>query len=355
MVFGARVWKTGIAVTLALYISAWLNFTPPVIAAVAAIFAMQPSIYRSWRYFLEQLQTNILGAALALLAGTFFSNNIIAIGIVCILVIIICLRMRMEETIGLTLVTVVAVMEASAEWTFAVNRFLLSLIGIGCAFLINVLFFPPKPKEQFAAQIQTAFGIMSLLLRTVISNEIKETVFREEMEGLRSALHALGGKYKLMEEEVKKLKRAGFSRIRHLVIYKQKLLVMNKGFEALEAVEEHYFQTARTAEIDAYFDHHVERLIKFHEHVLLKFDEKLKADSSEGIEMEEENERFMTTLIERYQEWPANMLRLSVVAAALYDYGHQIARLDKLVEHVHRGDTEEKEPLDVLLKNMKLK
>ncbi|MFD0696145.1 aromatic acid exporter family protein [Paenibacillus sp. GCM10027628] len=354
MVFGARVWKTGIAVTLALYISAWLNFTPPVIAAVAAIFAMQPSIYRSWRYFLEQLQTNVLGAVLALLAGMFFSNNIIAIGIVCILVILICLRMGMEETIGLTLVTVVAVMEASAEWNFALNRFLLSLIGIGCAFVINVLFFPPKPKEQFAVQIQSAFSKMSLLLRTVISNEMKETVFREEKEGLRSALHALADKYKLMEEEVKKLKRAGFSRIRHLVIYKQKLLAMHKGLDVLEAVDEHYFQ-ARTPEVDSYFDGHLEKLIKFHEHVLLKFDDKLKADSSEGLEMEQENERFMTMLIERYNERPAGMLRLSVVAAALYDYGHQVARLDKLVEHLHRGETEEKEPLDILLKSIRLK
>ncbi|NEW09491.1 aromatic acid exporter family protein [Paenibacillus sp. SYP-B3998] len=355
MVFGARVWKTGIAVALALYISAWLNFTPPVIAAVAAIFAMQPSIYRSWRYFLEQLQTNILGAALALLAGMFFSNNVIAIGIVCILVIIICLRMGMEETIGLTLVTVVAVMEASGEWQFAVNRFLLSLIGIGCAFLINVLFFPPKPREQFAAQIETAFGKMSLLLRTVISNEMKETVFREEKESLQGALNSLAGKYKLMEEEVKKLKRNRFSHIRHLVIYKQKLLVMNKGLEVLEAVDEHYFQATRTPQIDVYFDEHLEKLSKYHEHALLKFDDKLKADSNEGVDIEAENELFMTRLIERYNERPAGMLRLSVVAAAMYDYGYQVARLDKLVEHYHRGETEEKEPFDLLLKSIRLK
>ncbi len=355
MVFGARVWKTGIAVALALYISAWLNFTPPVIAAVAAIFAMQPSIYRSWRYFLEQLQTNILGAALALLAGMFFSNNVIAIGIVCIIVIIISLRVGMEETIGLTLVTVVAVMEASGEWRFAVNRLLLSLIGIGCAFVVNILFFPPKPKEQFAAQIRTIFGKMSLLLRTVISNEMKETVFREEKEGLRSGLKSLSDKYRLMEEEIKKIKGSGLNRVRELVVYKQKLLVMYKGLEVLEAVDEHYFQTSRTQAIDVYFDDHLEKLIKFHEHVLLKFDDKLKDDSSEGMEMETENERFMTVLIDRYNKQPGGMLRLSVVAAAMYDYGHQIARLDKLVEHDHRGESEEREPLDLLLKSIRLK
>lgn len=357
MVFGARVWKTGIAVALSLYISAWLQFNPPVIAAVAAIFAMQPSIYRSWRYFLDQLQSNILGAVLALLAGMFFSNNVIAIGIICIIVIILSLRMGREETIGLTLVTVVAVMEASGEWRFALNRLLLSLIGIACAFIVNILFFPPKPKEQFAVQIQSIFSKMSLLLRTVISNEMKESVFRDEKEALRGGLKSLSDKYRLMEEEIKKLKgkRNGFRRIRELVVYKQKLLVMYKGLEVLDAVDEHYFQAARTEAIDDYFDQHMEKLIKFHEHVLLKFDDKLKNDSSEGVEMEAENERFMTVLIERYTKQPEGLLRLSIVAAAIYDYGHQVARLDKLVEHDNRGDIEEKEPLELLLKSIRLK
>jgi len=354
MVFGARIWKTGIAVALSLYLSAWLEFTPPVIAAVAAIFAMQPSIYRSWRYFLDQLQTNVLGAALALLAGMFFSSNVIAIGIVCILVILICLRMRMEETIGLTLVTVVAVMEASGQWQFALNRFLLSLIGIGCAFVVNLLFFPPKPKAQFTAQIHTAFGTLSLLLRTAISNEMKENVFREEKAGLQAALRALTDKYRLMEEEVHKLKGSRFGRVRELVVYKQKLLVMNKGLEVLEAVEEHYFQSKRPEGTDEHFDRHMEKLIKFHEHVLLRFDDKLKADSIDELEMEAENERFLTELFERYKDEPAGLLRLSIVAAAMYDYGHQIDRLGKLVEHIHRGE-EAREPLDTLLRSIRLK
>ncbi|TVY08481.1 aromatic acid exporter family protein [Paenibacillus cremeus] len=355
MASGARVWKTGIAVALALYISGWLNYSPPVIAAVAAIFAMQPSIYRSWRYFLEQLQTNVLGALLALAAGMFFSNNPMAIGIVCILVIIICLKMKMEETIGLTLITVVAVMEASSDFHFALNRFLLSLIGIGCACLINVIFFPPKPKVQFAAQIHTVFGKLSLLLRTVISDEMKESVFRVEKEGLRGALKALTDKYTLMEEEVQKLKKSKFSRVRQLVVYKQMLHTLYKGMSVLDAVEEHYFSAARNERIDAYFDGHLERLIKFHEHVMLKFDDKLKADTSEGGGLEAENEQFMKKLIDRYIEQPEGHLRLSVVAAAMYDYGHQTLRLDKLVDHSSGVETDEKEPVELLLETMKLK
>lgn len=82
MAFGARILKTGMAVTLALYLSMLLQFPSPVGAAIAAIFAMQPSIYRSWRYFLDQVQTSTIGAALALLGGMLLSNEPIAVGLV---------------------------------------------------------------------------------------------------------------------------------------------------------------------------------------------------------------------------------------------------------------------------------
>jgi hypothetical protein len=71
--------------------------------------------------------------------------------------------------------------------------------------------------------------------------------------------------------------------------------------------------------------------------------------------MESENESFIATLIERFNDRPSGMLRLSVVAAAMFDYGHQVARLDKLVDHYHRGEIEESEPFDVLLKRIRMK
>jgi uncharacterized membrane protein YgaE (UPF0421/DUF939 family) len=341
MTFGARMLKTGIAVTLSLYVSVWLNFSPPVIAAVAAIFAMQPSIYRSWRYFLEQVQTNTLGAAIALLSGMYFSSEPIAIGVICILVIMVCIKLKMVENIGLTLVTVVAVMEASGQWDFALNRFLLSMIGIVSAFVINIVFLPPKHKEQFLHQVHTVFTQLSLLLRTAISDEIKEKVFREEKHGLHDQLNSLREKYELLEEEMKKLKRAKFRETRQLVVNKQMLYTLQKGYEVLEAVQEHFFQADRTSEMNLSFDRHLENLIKFHEHVLLKFDNKLKPNSLDSASLEEENDVFMKHVTESCRE-EGGSLRLFIVAAALYDYGYQTARLDRLVECVDTDD-EEKE------------
>lgn len=343
MTFGARMLKTGIAVTLALYISTWLHFTPPVIAAVAAIFAMQPSIYRSWRYFLEQVQTNTLGAVIAMLAGTFFSNEPIAIGVVCILVIMLCMKFKMEETIGLTLVTVIAVMEASGQWGFALNRFLLSLIGIVSAFVINIAVLPPKPKEQFHEQVQSVFTQLSLLLRTAISDEIREKVFREQKQALQDGVASLAAKYKLLEEEHKKLKRAKYRQRRELVVDKQMLYTLQKGFEVLEAVQEHFFQAERTVNMNKSYDRHLEKVIKFHEHVLLKFEDKLKPGSWDSTPLEEANDLFMKQATDGYNEGKNGALRLMIVAAAIYDYGHQTARLNRMVEHVDPDEEEMEE------------
>lgn len=348
MTFGARIFKTGIAVALSLYISIWLGFTPPVIAAVAAIFAMQPSIYRSWRYFLEQVQTITLGAAIAMGAGMLLSNEPIAVGVVCILVIMLCIKLKMVETIGLTLVTVVAVMEASGQWDFALNRFLLSIIGIISAFVINILFMPPKPKEQFTEQIHKAFTQMSLLLRTAISDEMKEKVFREQKQELQDSLKSMSDKYKLLEEELKKLKRSKYRDSRQLIVYRQMLYSLHKGFEVLEDVQEHYFQADRTTDLNKSYDRHLEKLIKFHEHVLLKFEDKLKRGSWDSDSIDEVNDQFIQKVTNYYGEQHGGSERLIIVAAAMYDYGYQIDRLDRLIDHMDSDEEENKTVSTVL-------
>nr|WP_245339253.1 aromatic acid exporter family protein [Paenibacillus shirakamiensis] len=325
--------KTGIAVTLALYITEWFHLTSPVIAAVAAIFAMQPSIYRSWRYLIEQLQTNTLGAIIALLAGMVFSKEPIAVGLVCVVVIMICLKLNMGDTIGLTLVTVVAVMEASGQWQFALTRFSLSLVGILSAFLINLLLFPPKPRVQFVGQVRHIFDKLSLLMRTVISDEIRENVFRNEKRGLEDAINSLSDKFKLMEEDLKKLKKPKFSESRQLVVYKQMLKTLRKGYEVLDAVEQHYFQADRPEQLNQDFDAHLERLIRFHEHILLKFDDKLKPNYLEADLLEKDNDEFLRKMHEHYAEKKIGILRLSIVSAEMYDYGHQLERLNRLADH----------------------
>lgn len=333
MALGARVLKTGMAVAMTIYLCLLFNQGSPVIAAVAAIFAMQPSIYRSWRYFLDQLQANTMGAIIALGAGMVLSNEPIIVGIVCILVIMLSLKMKMEDTIGLTLVTVIAVMEASGQWDYALLRFAQILIGIGSACFINIIFLPPDPKKQFIKQIESVFSQMSLLLRTSISDEMTEAAFHQEKRELEQSLHSLADKFKLFEEEIKKLKKAKFSRTRHVVIYKQLLYTLQRGMEVLDSIENHYFQSMRGEGIDQLFDEHLEHLIRVHEHVLLKFEDKVKKDNEIMEQLMEKNEQFLELMMKACVNGDDSSHRLAIVVAACYEYGLQIQRLDRLVGH----------------------
>ncbi|WP_081757126.1 aromatic acid exporter family protein [Gorillibacterium massiliense] len=349
MTFGARIIKTGLAVTLALYASSLFGMSSPVIAAVAAVFAMQPSIYRSWHYLLEQIQTNALGAVLAMLALYLFENDPIAVGIVCIVVIIICLKLNLEETLAVTLVTVIAIMEAPGAheanlqtWDFALNRFLLSCIGIACAVAVNVAVMPPRPRERFKEQVIHVFNRLSLLLRMLISDEMKDHVFREEKKKLRDELKSLASKFELFEEEQKKMKRSKYSRSRELVVNKQLVATLVKGAAILDAAEEHYFKTDRPESTDHRFDQHLEQLIRYHEVVLLNYQHKVKPESVEEMSIHEENDIFMEHYVHLSRENEAGGTRLVVVAAAVYEYGYQVGRLDKLVQ-LHDRPEEGKE------------
>lgn len=336
MNIGARVLKTGLSVTLAIFLSQFFGFPSSLITAVAAILTIQPSIYRSWQQILDQIQTNLLGAGIALAAMKVFGHTPIAVGLVCIAVILICIRLKMETTIGVTLVMVIAIMEAHGQGLdVALQRFLMVLTGMGAAFTINVLVFPPRPRKQFTEQVHLAYGQMSLLLRTAVSNEMKESVFRQEKETLHVSVRKLEDRYTLFEEERKVLAQAKKSHARQLLVSKQTIKALQKGVDLLEAVEEHYFAAAEAGKWAQRFDHQIEELTKYHESILLKIEGKMKPNLS--FEPEEEREaRLITDLTDYFREGRDEHKRLVFVASAIFEYAYHLRRLEKIVDQVQQ-------------------
>jgi len=104
MRFGARIFKTGLTVALALYISIWLGLEPPVLAAIAAALTIQPSVYRSWKNGLEQVQSNLIGAAVATIFTLALGNEPYIIAMVVMLVIGIILKLKLEKSTSLAVV-----------------------------------------------------------------------------------------------------------------------------------------------------------------------------------------------------------------------------------------------------------
>src|SRR5690625_862573 len=111
MRFGARVFKTGITVVLTLFITNILGLEPTLIAAIAAVFALQPNVHRSLKRTWEQFQGNTLGAISAIVMVLLFGNNIIVIGLTVILVLAVLLFFNLQSVSTLAVVTKIAIVD----------------------------------------------------------------------------------------------------------------------------------------------------------------------------------------------------------------------------------------------------
>ncbi|GFR38134.1 lipoprotein [Insulibacter thermoxylanivorax] len=334
MTLGARVLKTGLAISLSLYICRLLGLQPEVLAPVAAVIVMQPSLYGTWRHVWQQIQANTVGAVIAFLASQFIGNDLFSIGIVAVLVIAFCLKFKMGETIGLTLVTVLIIMEAPGDdIQFAVNRFSIILVGIISSLLVNVAIAPPNVRKMYEEKVKDVFASMSLLLRTAISDEMTELAFRHKRQNFDQGLLKCSEMYHVYHEEQRRMARIKHVDARQTVIYKHMLKALNKGANILEAIDGHYFQSRRDEHFAKTIHEYLDQLIRYHEYILLKVDGKAKQTRIYAKQTAESNERFMKQLLQEANQLDPHHIHLVLIGSAVYEYGLQLVRLDRLVEH----------------------
>ena len=330
---GPRVIKTGIAVTLALYICSILNLDQAVFAGIAAIHTIQPSIYRTWKQGRNQVLANILGGIIALLGVYFLGSDPFSIGLVMIIVIAFSLKIKMAETVSLTLVTVLAIMTApgNEDLTYALHRFVVTFIGLISALLVNMLIAPPNYKKNFATKVRSVFQNMSILMRTAISDEMTEKFFQEQMDHLETELLHLEEQYNLFNEERGKMVKLTNLDLREMVVFKQMFKSLQQGFIVLEDIDSFYFKSQPTNEDDRLFDQQLEHLIKYHELFLMKYEGKIKENEPQfQNDFMNESELFLETVMSTYTK--EQKLQLTVIGSSIYNYAYQINRLNTVVE-----------------------
>ena len=147
MIFGLRVIKTGMAIGLSMAIASALGNEAYIYAGLIAMFAVQPSIYRSYVIMFDQFKGNIVGALVATSIVLLVGNSFLMVSIAAMITISLCVRFHVMDKVP-SLITVVAIMESNpGEYStveFALIRFAAVTIGFFTAFFINLFFFPPQ-------------------------------------------------------------------------------------------------------------------------------------------------------------------------------------------------------------------
>ncbi|MEC2057197.1 aromatic acid exporter family protein [Peribacillus psychrosaccharolyticus] len=340
MKLGARIIKTGVAIVLALYLAELLNLPSPAFAGIAAIFAIQPTILRSYHTMIEQIQGNIIGALVAVIFVLLFGNDIFIIGLAVIIVITINLRLKMDKTIVLSIVTVIAIMESQqgAFLTFAFIRFSSVMLGILSSFLVNLIFIPPKYEAKLYTQLSDVTEDIIKWIRISSRHASEHTLLKKDISRIKDELLRLEQIYSMYKEERSYLKKHIQPKSRKFVVYRQMIVTTKKAFETLKRI--HKFEnevSLMPEEFQSQLQHHVDRLIHKHEQLLLKHIGKIKTTTS----FEEWNgdcfsrHELLMVFFEQQQKLDREhrdmFARTVPLISAINEYDEQLEHLEKLI------------------------
>ncbi|GEK34631.1 FUSC family protein [Kurthia sibirica] len=353
MKLGARILKTGLAIVLAFYVATWLELPSPIFAGIAAIFALQPSIYRSYKTIIEQVQGNIIGAVVAVIFGTVFGHSFAVVGFAVIVTLLIMMRFKLESSISLALVTVIVILEFQQGdfIEFAVLRFLTVMTGVLAAFIINLIFLPPKYEERLFTSIKYLQSDIIKWIRLAVRQASEHTSTKQSLRRLREQYERVSSLYKLFKEERPYTKKARHVKFRKLVVYRQMLITMTKSIELLNRLHLHENELSQMPEkFHIMIQSRLDYLLTYHEQLLLKYTGKLKAEHTTWIGQEEFLQRnevmdvFAKYIVQEHAkegEEEFSSYHLLHILSRILDYEENLEHLDTLITSFQQHHSKE--------------
>ncbi|MFZ3590982.1 aromatic acid exporter family protein [Bacillus sp. DJP31] len=353
MKIGARILKTGIAIALSLYIAELLQLPSPAFAGIAAAFAIQPSIYRSYQSVIEQFQANLVGAFCAILFVILFSNNPIIIGFTVMIVIGIALKLKLESTIPLALVTVIAIMETPNEQfiEFALIRFGSILLGVLSAFIVNLVFFPPKYEAKLYSKIVDTTEEIIKWIRINTRNASGHIELKEELERMKINLSKLENLFSFYKEERSRFEKTNrkFAKTRKLVLFRQMLLTTNQAFDTLKRL--HRLDNEMNCMPEGFQEllkHELDTLSSAHEQLLLQFAGKIKSHIPIMVEKEPIHQskilnEYLKQFNVKQEDYREDVAQLLPLVSMVLEYNNQLVHLEKLLDSFQTYHADDKE------------
>jgi len=198
---GARIIKTGVAVTITMFICKTFQLEPAVFGAVSAVINMQPSIFLSLKTLKNQIFVHLLSVTIAIALGYLIGGNPLSMGLITILIIILYQKIKLQSGIATGVVAAVFILSSSPEefLSHALMRTAVIFTGLFTAMLINIVFWPPRYSQKFKAKLndgnQAAVQYFCTALQSYAAiNEVEPQINEEQknrVHQLNDELHLL--------------------------------------------------------------------------------------------------------------------------------------------------------------------
>jgi len=350
MKLGARIVKTGVAIVLALFLAELLGLPQTVFAGIAAIFAIQPSIYRSYLSILEQIQGNIIGAIIAITFVLIFGHQLVVIGLAAVFIILIMIKLKLESSISMALVMMIAIMEIRGDdfFTYALLRFSTLLIGILSAFVVNMVFIPPKYETKLFNAIHQAQDEIIRWTRLAGRQAADYISTKNALTYAKDQLSQIEQTFFLYKEERSYFKKSSRAKARKLVIYRQMIATSKSSYEVLKKLHKYENELIDLPEhFRLMIQERLDSLLTSHEQLHLKFVGKLKSDSmsintsEEYIQRHEVMEIFAKEIAITKESEEFSSYHLLHILSSILSYEEQLEHLDKLIVSNRRHHEDE--------------
>jgi uncharacterized membrane protein YgaE (UPF0421/DUF939 family)/GNAT superfamily N-acetyltransferase len=148
---GARVAKTALAIAVAWWIGQMLGEPRPVFAAIAALYALQPTVAASLRKTAGQLLGMLLGTVLAFVSSVSFPTlSPVAVGLAAFVALVVTVRPGASALLGaeVAVTTLLAVALGQGQPYWGLVRLWEAALGGGVAIAVNVLVLPPTYLDE---------------------------------------------------------------------------------------------------------------------------------------------------------------------------------------------------------------
>ncbi|UBH12707.1 FUSC family protein [Macrococcus armenti] len=350
MKLGARIFKTGIAIIVALFIAHQINAPGAIVAGISALFAMQPNVYRSFKTIIEQFQGNLIGAVLAVAMATLFGFHIVIIGITSIILISILQRLNLSHVTGLAVVTQLIIMDHQ-DGDFiqsAILRFTFVMIGVISAFVVNTLFLPPKFESKIYYQCLNISSDIFKWIRLEINGSTEFHAVKRDIDNIRNRIEKLEEQYNLYKEERAYTKKDSIRNLRKKIIFKETVLATRRAHDVLRKMHRYENDVINLPEeLKVQIKFELDELMTLHEELLMRISKKVPATKHDcqTVITDPYKLNIMDAFLEEINANPSDDYskeHIFVIIGTLFDYRDKLEHLDSITHSFYKYHKEDK-------------
>ncbi len=342
---GARVLKTALAIVISIYVANFLDLTPT-LAAMGAIFAVKPSVYRSYLNLLEQAVANMIGAMVAVILVLLFGpEHTLLIGFGAIFTIWFTSRWKSEDYVGTALVTMLVIMEAQGGnlFLFAAERYTSIMLGVIAAFAINILVLPPRYELKFFENLLDYNRTILSWIGKKTQPDMKVVIHHKDFDQIRKKLVKVEYLYHLFSEDRNFNMDRPIRRKRKLVLYRAMISTSQRAYNVLRKY--HALET-QLHMMPVEFQEEVVRQIKILVEHHQNFHQNFRKTNDCHKVFESTNLSELISLLGQLRDIKhqdsITLLHMTALTSAMFEYGEHLQHLHVLYESFYNFHDEEK-------------